>query len=111
LAAAVLVSALFFGAIRALVSRSDGPVVGGLAILILASVAVAISSTLILAGRKLAGWATARLKDWGVRIGGVFGFLAWLLGLGVEVAFVLASILVGPIAAVSLLFRLLASLG
>ena len=42
----------------------------------------------------------------GVRRGGVVGFLAWLVGIGAEVFYYVAAIVVGPIATIALLLWL-----
>ena len=103
LALAVLVASLIFGAIRALAREPSGPVIGGVAAIVLASVVgVGLSFGLIRAGRALAGRATADLKVRGVRMGGVIGFGVWFVGIVVEVGFVLASIVIGPVAAIAL---------
>jgi hypothetical protein len=106
LALAVLMASLVFGAIRVFTRGPDGPVTGALAALVLASVAAGISFALIKAGRALAGWATAGLRDRGVHIGGVIGFGIWLAGLLLEVGYILVSIAVGPIATIALILWL-----
>ena len=106
LSVAVLVAALAFGAIRSLVRESSRPV----AAVFMASAAVGVSFALIRLGRAVAGRAMAALKGWGVRRGGVVGFGAWVAGIGVEAGFVLASIVIGPVATVALLAWLLARL-
>ena len=100
LALAVLVASLIFGAIRALAREPSGPVI--IAMVLASVVGVGLSFGLIRAGRALAGRATADLKVRGVRMGGVIGFGVWFVGIVVEVGFVLASLVIGPVAAIAL---------
>lgn len=95
LSVAVLVSALALGAIRAL-----GREPNGLASLALILISSGISLGLIRAFRALAGRAIGRLKGWGLRMGGVLGFGVWSAGVAMDVGFLLASILIGPIATI-----------
>ncbi len=96
----VLAAALVFATIRALSGEPNGPIDGLYSLVVLAIAGLAPLG-LIMGGRKVAGWATSGLKDWGVRRGGMFGFTAWLVGISVEVGYYLASIVVGPVAAIA----------
>ena len=104
-AVVVLLAALIFGTIRALSGQPDGPI-DGLYSLVVATLAGLAPLALIRVGRKVAGRATSGMKGWGVRRGGVIGFMAWLVAGGVEVVYYLAAIVIGPIATIALLLWL-----
>jgi hypothetical protein len=111
LAMAVLVSALVFGAIRAIARESNGATVGGMtaAVLILASGASSLAFVHL--GRKLQDRATGGLTRWAVRRGGVVGFCAWAVGIGLNVGITLGAIVLGPVATTVFLFWVLIRLG
>ncbi len=102
----VLAAALVLGAIRAIARGPGGPAVNSLVALVMAAACGGASYGIVQAGRKVAGRATTGLKQWGIHRDGVIGFLAYLVGLGLEVGFVLAAIVIGPIATIALLFWL-----
>jgi hypothetical protein len=107
LTAAVLASALVFAAIRTLGDESYRPWV----LVILASIlGSAFVGSVSLAG-KLGGRATLGLRNWGLRRGGVVGFCAWVLGLGVNVLFIVAAILGLPVALISGFFWIVRAAG
>ena len=97
LTVSVLVSALLFAAIRTLGDESYRSWIVAILAIILG---IAFVGSVSLAG-KLGGRATRGLRDWGLRRGGVVGFCAWMLGLGVNVAFIVAAILGLPAAVIS----------
>ena len=93
LAALVLASALTFGLLRAVAVSPQGRILGVLLGAMLASCGV-------IAARAL----PSGLKGWGVRHGGPIGFLAWLLGIGLDLTLVVVAV-----ALVALTFLLLVS--
>jgi hypothetical protein len=107
LVAAVFVSALAFGGLRGLVRNPNGTGIGVLTAPVLISISVAITFAIIHVGKKLGGGLTDGLIGWAVRRGGVVGFFVWLLGIGINVGFVLTAVLVGPVATVAFLLWLL----
>ncbi len=98
----VLLAAPLFGAVRAMATGVNGALDGIYAPVILGFAGLA-PLLLIRGGRKYLAPSTTALKSWGVRQGGVIGFVTWLAMLGAEVAYYVGSIVVGPVAAIMLL--------
>jgi hypothetical protein len=111
LVVAVFVAALIFAGLRGLVHQPNGAAIGALSALVLSSVSVAISFGFIHIGKKLGGGGTGDLMGWGVHRGGLVGFCAWLLGMGMKVGLLLLAIVVGPVATVALIWVLINRLG
>jgi hypothetical protein len=105
LAVLVLLAAPVLGAVRAMATAGDRAIDGVSAAVVLGFAGLA-PLALIQAGRWLLGPATSALKDWGVRIGGVVGFLVWVATIGLEVTFYVGSIVVAPVAVIFLLIWL-----
>lgn len=105
LAALVLASALTFGLLRALAVSPQGRILGVLLGAILASCGVIAARA---RSRRRDDARNFRppsgLKGWGVRHGGPIGFLAWLLGIGLDLTLVVVAV-----ALVALTFLLLGS--
>ena len=98
----VLLSAPVFGAVRALATGVNGAMDGIYAPVVLGFAGLA-PLAMIRGGRKYLGPATSALKSWGVRHGGLIGFLTWLITLAAEVVYYAGSIVVGPVAAIMIL--------
>jgi len=95
LAALVLASALLFGLLRALADSPQGRILGVLLGAMLASFGV-IAARARGRRRRRDDARNLRppsdLKGWGVRHGGPIGFLAWLLGIGLDLALVVVAV-------------------
>lgn len=103
-AVVVLATALVFGTIRIMAHGGpDGLAETGMVALVIASACGGVPYAIVWIGRKVAGRPISGLKEWGVRRGGLFGFLAWVVGIGVEFVFIQAAILIGPVAVIVLI--------
>lgn len=106
LVVAVFASALVLAMIRSLDREVRGVAAGGVSALALSAVSVAISFGFIHVGKVLGGWITRGLMERSVRRGGVLGFFGWLVGIGLNVAYVLVAIVVGPVATLAIAYWL-----
>jgi hypothetical protein len=110
-AVAVLAIAIVLGAVRTLIRGPHGPAEYIYVSIVISSSGVGTFLTIFWTGRRLAVVTTSRLKDWGVRRDGIVGMLAYLVGIGVEAAFIVVAIVLGTIGTFSLLSWLVGQVG
>jgi hypothetical protein len=110
-AVVVLLAAPVFATVRAINQGPKGPTELIMVALVMATACGGASLVIVRAGRKVAGRATSRLKEWGIHRNGLVGLFVYLIGLGLEVGFALAAIVIGPVVTIALIAWLAGLIG